>query len=345
MTTWMIYGANGYSGELIAREAAASGLRPVLAGRRAERILPLANALSLAHRIFEPDAPLLDGIGLVLNCAGPFSATARPMMEAAIAARAHYLDITGEINVFEHARSLDAPARAAGVVLCPGVGFDVIATDCVAFRLKQAVPDATALALGFQSASGVSPGTAKTMAEGMGLGTLVRRDGVIQSEPLGRRSRRIDFGNGERLAIAIGWGDVSTAYTTTGIPDITVFVAVTPAMRWAALAANLAMPLLRIGPVQAHLKARAAATTGPDARKRSRAPTFVWGEVRDGSGVTRTARIRTANGYDVTIHGALAVVRHVIGSNTLVPGNTTPSLLCGADLIERLPGSGPLVLS
>ena len=131
MTTWMIYGANGYSGELIASEAVASGLRPVLAGRRADRILALANELGLAHRVFAADAPRLDGMGLVLNCAGPFSATARPMMEAAIAARAHYLDITGEIAVFELARSLDAPARAAGIVLCPGVGFDVIATDCV----------------------------------------------------------------------------------------------------------------------------------------------------------------------------------------------------------------------
>jgi short subunit dehydrogenase-like uncharacterized protein len=345
MTTWMIYGANGYSGELIARAAAASGLRPVLAGRRADRILPLANALGLAHRTFPADAPLLDGIGLVLNCAGPFSATARPMMRAAIAARAHYLDITGEIDVFEHARSLDTAARAAGVVLCPGVGFDVIGTDCVALRLKQAVPDATELALGFESASRRSPGTAKTMVEGMGRGTLIRRGGTIRSEPLGWRSRRIDFGNGERLAIAFPWGDVSTAYTTTGIPDITVFVAVTPAMRRSALVANLAMPLLRIGAVQARLKARAAATVGPDATKRSRAPTFVWGEVRNGSGVARTARIRTANGYDVTIHGALAVVQHVIGANTLVPGNTTPSLLCGADLIERLPGSGTLTLS
>jgi short subunit dehydrogenase-like uncharacterized protein len=345
MTTWMIYGANGYSGELIAREAAASGLRPVLAGRRADQIQPLANALGLAHRVFPSDAPRLDGIGLVLNCAGPFSATARPMMEAAIAARAHYLDITGEISVFELARSLDVAARAAGVVLCPGVGFDVIATDCVALRLKQALPDATALALGFESMSRRSPGTAKTMVEGMGRGTLIRRSGVIRNEPLGWRSRRIDFGNGERLAIAFAWGDVSTAYTTTGIPDITVFVAVTPAMRRAALVANLATPLLRIGAVQARLKAKAAATIGPDAAKRSLAPTFVWGEVRNASGVTRTARIRTANGYDVTIYGALAVVRHVIAANTVAPGHTTPSLLCGVDLIERLPGSGPLVLS
>ena len=163
---WMIYGANGYTGELIAREAARRGLKPVLAGRRRESVEELARTLGLEARAFGLDdvAALtgqIQGYALVLNCAGPFSATATPMMEACLRAGAHYLDITGEIAVFEHAQSLDARARDAGVVLCPGVGFDVIPTDCVAAALKAALPDATHLALGFDSRSGFSPGTAK----------------------------------------------------------------------------------------------------------------------------------------------------------------------------------------
>jgi len=153
---WMIYGANGYTGELIAREAARRGLKPVLAGRRRESVEELARTLGLEARAFGLDdvAALtgqIQGHALVLNCAGPFSATAAPMMEACLRAGAHYLDITGEIAVFEHAQSLDARARDAGVVLCPGVGFDVIPTDCVAAALKAALPDATHLALGFDS--------------------------------------------------------------------------------------------------------------------------------------------------------------------------------------------------
>jgi short subunit dehydrogenase-like uncharacterized protein len=202
MTDWMIYGANGYSGELIAREAAAQGLRPILAGRNADSIVALAADLSLAHRVFPIDAPDFSGISLVLNCAGPFSATAAPAMAAAIAAGVHYLDITGEIDVFEHARSLDAAARTANVVLCPGVGFDVIPTDCLALALKQALPDATSLALGFESRSLKSPGTAKTTVEGIGIGTRIRRDGKLRTEPLGIRARRIDFGKGKRLGVA-----------------------------------------------------------------------------------------------------------------------------------------------
>lgn len=344
MTGWMIYGANGYSGELIARQAARLGLSPVLAGRNAAAVGSLAAELALPHRVFPAERAELADMRLVLNCAGPFSATARPMIGAALAAGAHYLDITGEIDVFEHARTRDADARAAGTVICPGVGFDVIPTDCVARRLKEALPDATELALGFESRSGMSPGTAKTTVEGLGDGTRVRRGGVLRREPIGLRSRRIDFGSGERVAIAFPWGDVSTAWTTTGIPDITVFVSVPPALRWGALAANLAAPLLRLAPIRARLTARAAATVGPDAEARSRAPTFVWGEVRNAAGAVRTARIRVANGYEVTVHGALAVARHLLEANAAPPGYTTPALLCGADLVERLPGSGRIVI-
>ncbi|WP_234775726.1 saccharopine dehydrogenase family protein, partial [Paraburkholderia tropica] len=246
---WMIYGANGYTGELIAREAARRGLKPVLAGRRRKSVEELARTLGLEARAFSLDdvAALtgqIKGYSLVLNCAGPFSATAAPMMEACLRAGAHYLDITGEIAVFEHAQSLNVRARDAGVVLCPGVGFDVIPTDCVAAALKTALPDATHLALGFDSRSGFSPGTARTSVEGLAQGGKVRRDGKIVTVPLAYKVRRIDFGDGEKDAMTIPWGDVSTAWHTTGIPDIEVFIPGSLRMIANARRANYIRPLL-----------------------------------------------------------------------------------------------------
>ena len=340
MENWMIYGANGYSGELIAREAARQGLRPILAGRSALSVVALAEELGLEYRVFPVDAPDLSSVSLILNCAGPFSATAKPIMAAALAGRVHYLDITGEIDIFEHARSLDEEARMANVVLCPGVGFDVIPTDCLALALKQALPDAASLALGFESRGLKSPGTAKTTVEGIGTGARVRRGGMLRREPLGLRTRRIDFGNGTRLGVAFPWGDVSTAYKTTGIPSITVYVAVAPLFRWAMLATNLAAPLFRMRTVRERLKRRAGTAVGPDASARRNAPTFIWGEVRNRAGMKRTGRIQVANGYDVTIHGALAVVDRLMEGSAAESGFTTPSLLCGIDLVEQLPGSG-----
>ena len=339
----MIYGANGYTGALIAREAAARGLHPILAGRRAPAVTALAAELGLPHRIFPADAAVLEGVGLLLNCAGPFSATAAPLMRACLRAPAHYLDITGEIDVLDYARTLSDAARAAGVVVCPGVGFDVIPTDCIARALAEALPDATHLALGFETSAAISPGTAKTGVEGMAGGGKVRRDGRIVRVPMGLRTRRIDFGDGPRIAMAFSWGDLSTAYYTTGIRNIEVFVAVTPALLWGARLGNLLGPLMSLAPVQAALKKRAAAITGPTAQARAASGCQVWGEARNAAGMVRTARIRTANAYDVTVHGALAVVRTLLaGATTEEGGSLTPSQLCGVGLITGLPGSGPL---
>ena len=298
---WMIYGANGYTGELIARAAVSRGLKPVLAGRSRDKVEALARELGLEARVFglEDEVRLLaqiKGHDLVLHCAGPFSATAAPMMEACLRANAHYLDITGEIAVFEHAQSLNDRARAAGVVICPGVGFDVVPTDCVAAALKNAMPDATHLALGFDSRLSISPGTAKTSIEGMAQGGKVRRDGKIISVPLAYRVRRIDFGAGEKLAMTIPWGDVSTAWQTTGIANIEVFIPGSAGMIRGARFANWIRPLLGLPFVQRMLKARIGKTViGPDQEKRADQGTHVWGEVRNARGDCKTARVHTAN--------------------------------------------------
>jgi short subunit dehydrogenase-like uncharacterized protein len=346
----MIYGANGYTGDLIAREAVRRGLMPVLAGRTPAKVEPLAAGLGLQARVFDlanaaATSKGVEGMGLVLHCAGPFSATAAPMMAACLATRAHYLDITGEISVFEHARTLDAAARDAGIVVCPGVGFDVIPTDCVSAMLKAALPDATHLALGFDSRSGFSPGTAKTSVEGLAQGGKVRRDGRIVSVPLAYKVRRIDFGDGEKLAVTIPWGDISTAYATTGIPNIEVYIPGSPGMVARLRRANWLTWLIGTGPAQRFMKRRIETTVkGPSADKRDAEPTYVWGEVTNARGDKRTARIKTANGYSLTVTGALAVAEHLLG-NSVPGGYYTPVKLMGPGLVTGLPGSGPVQIA
>ena len=105
-TPLLIYGANGYTGALIARLAAERGLRPVLAGRSRAGLAAVATPLGLEERVFAlEDAAALDaGLAearVVLHCAGPFAHTARRMADACFRTHTHYLDITGEIAVFE----------------------------------------------------------------------------------------------------------------------------------------------------------------------------------------------------------------------------------------------------
>lgn len=348
LNSWLLYGATGYTGELIARESASRNQRPVIAGRNASAVEALARALGCESRVFALDQPdsiarHLEGVSLVLNCAGPFSATARPMMRACLARRAHYLDITGEIEVFELGHSFDAEARRANAVVCPGVGFDVVPSDCLASKLKEALPTATHLALGFDSRSPPSRGTAKTMIEGLRSGSRVRTDGRIVAVPFASRVREIDFGEGKKLAIAIPWGDVSTAFYTTGIPNIEVYIPASPGTvrrmqrlnRWRWLAGS--------APVQWWLKRRISqAPPGPDAEQRERTPVWLWGEVRDSSR-TVVGRMRVANGYTVTVHAALGIVDRVL-RGPVSAGFRTASQLVGADFAAQLPGSTPMEL-
>lgn len=347
---WLIYGANGYTGQLLAREAKHQGLAPILAGRNPAAVHALGSVLGLECRIFdirerERALEALADVAVVAHCAGPFSATSAPMLEACLASACHYTDITGEIDVFEAAHGRDAQARETGVAVCPGVGFDVIPSDCLAACLHQALPDATHLALGFDSASGLSPGTAKTTLEALRHGGKVRRAGVISDVPLDYKRRTIDFGRGAKMAMSIPWGDVATAYYSTGIGNIEVYLPVPPSLAVGMRLLDPLRPLLGLDGVQNWLKRRVAARVhGPDQAARERQRSWLWGEVRNAAGEVRTAHLETANGYQVTVHGTLLAVRHLLGYSG--PGGYfTPSQLLGARCVEQLPGSGKISIS
>lgn len=340
---WLIYGAYGYTGELIAREAVKRGMKPVLAGRNPQKLHTLSQELNLEMRAFSIDAHTSDslsGIDLVLHCAGPFGETSAAMIEACLAAGAHYLDITGEISVFEHTHAQHERAKRAEIVFCSGVGFDVIPTDCAALKLKELMPDATHLALGFESDSGISRGTYKTMIQGLGSGSAERRDSKLTAVPLGSQRRFIDFGRGRRAAMGIPWGDVATAFYTTAIPNITTWVPFPQPLAAGMKLLNAFQPLLASWRLQNLLKGWAEhRVTGPDEAHRSSSPAYIWGESRNKAGVIQVVRIQTANVYDLTVYGALASVRRVLDGD-FEGGSYTPAQLFGSHFLEELPGSG-----
>jgi short subunit dehydrogenase-like uncharacterized protein len=344
---WMIYGANGYTGELIAREAKKRGAVPVLAGRNAAKITELARDLSLPSKVFPLDAPAdvaaaLAGVGLVLNCAGPFSKTADVLMQACLAVRAHYLDITGEIGVLEGAHRFDAGAKTAGVVLCPGAGFDVVPTDCIALMLKTALPEAQELALGIESGHRMSAGTAKTLVEALGKSGKIRRGGRIVDLPIGRGCREADFGRGPKRSMPIPWGDVASAYYTTGIPNITVFTPIASPLLAVARLINAFGFIVQSPRVQTWLVERIEkAVKGPDATARDASRTWVWGEAKDPSGRTQEIRLSSLNGYSLTVFSSLAIVERLIAKG-FPPGCWTPAAIMGKDFVLSLPGTSKL---
>lgn len=342
--TVLVYGAYGYTGELIAREAVDRRLDPVLGGRRPAPLDELASELGCEPRAFavEDATSALDGVDCVVNCAGPFVETACPMVDACLATGTDYLDVTGEIEVFEALAGRDEAADVAGVTILPGVGFDVVPTDCLAAHLTERLPDATHLRLGFDALGSVSPGTAATAVDSLGEGGAVRRDGRIQSVPSAWKSRRIDFGDGDRTAVTVPWGDVSTAYHTTGVGNVEVYAAVPPGTVTALRASRPFEPLLALPLVKRPLQSLArAVASGPSERERERTDCRVWGEARvgDDAGLERRAvsRLRTPNPYALTVESALAAVDHTLAGDA-PDGFTTPAGAFGAEFVLEVEG-------
>lgn len=338
----LLYGANGYTGELIASQAVRRGLRPILAGRNEAQVARVAQALGLPHRAFALDDPAavsagLGGVSAVLHCAGPFSRTARPMIDGCLRERVHYLDITGEAEVFEDCARRDGEARGAGVMILPGVGADVVPSDCLAAHLARRLPDATHLALGMQAKIRPSRGTAVTMLEMVHKGGLVRRDGALVQVPVAHRSRRIDFGRGPQVAVTIPWGDVSTAYHSTRIPNVEFYMAVPAAARVAMRALGSLGPLLGSGPVQGLLhKLIRAGQPGPTESERASGYCLLWGEASRGPRRV-VSRLSTSEGYTLTAQAAVEIAARVLRGEHR-PGFQTPSSAFGPDLVLSLPG-------
>jgi saccharopine dehydrogenase (NAD+, L-lysine-forming) len=341
--SWLIYGANGYTGRLTAERAAAEGELPILAGRREAPVRELAERLDLPWRAFglddaaELEAQLRD-VDLVLHCAGPFSATSRPMVQACLATRTHYLDITGEIAVFEGVLAQDARAKEAGVVLLPGAGFDVVPSDCLAAALAAALPGAVQLELAFATLGGrLSPGTTKTMLEGLPHGGCVRKDGRLTSVPAAHRTRSVPFARKARPCVAIPWGDVSTAYHSTGIPNIVVFTAQPRLMTAAMKASRPFAGLLRSPRVQSFLRAAVDRFVhGPSEEERRAARTELWGAVTDAEGRRVEGTLEVPEGYSFTVDASLVIAERVLAGD-VAPGAWTPSCAFGAEFVTTLP--------
>ena len=342
----VVYGSYGYTGDLIARFAKEDGIDVVLSGRNVERLRQQATRYGFELAPADLSDPssirkVLRDADVVIHCAGPFADTYEAMAQACLDTGTHYTDITGEAEVYEGLWALDDEAKRAGIMLLPGTGFDVVPSDCLAAHLKSRCPDATHLELAFRGlGGGVSHGTAKTMAKNIHRGGLIRRDGELVSVPAAWKTRMVDFGDGRPVhCMVIPWGDVVTAYRSTEIPNIMVYM-MFPAgpARMLQLARPL-LPLLGTRPVQSLMKKRIeAGPAGPDDETRAAARNELWGEVRNAAGHAVVARLSTPEGYTLTARMSLLIANKICNGEH-EPGFQTPSTAYGKDVILELAGT------
>jgi short subunit dehydrogenase-like uncharacterized protein len=340
----LLYGANGYTGKLIAKLATDYSLSPTLAGRNHREIKELADSLKLPFEIIDlNDTVKLDEIitqhSIVIHAAGPFSKTAKAMVESCIRNHVHYTDINGDISCFELVKKYNQDAIDSNCMLMPGVGFDVVPTDCIAKLLHQQMPDAIDLKIAFASVgSSVSHGTATTMAEKLGEKGAKRINGKIVRVPLGLNSMQVDFGKKKLFCMSIPWGDISTAFHTTGIQNIETFTAVKPSLFKQLRFQGLFNWLLRTQVVRKIIKQKIdQRPAGPDENMLKNGKCLVWGQVKNQKGDTKEARLSGPEGYSFTAHAALIIAKEIVNGNWQ-KGYQTPAGLYGYELANCVPG-------
>lgn len=310
--TILIYGAAGYTGKLVAMQARETHLSFEVAGRNGPQVTALAEQLDVPCRIFALDDPetiiaSLAGVTAVLNCAGPFASTARPLMEACIACGVHYLDITAEYKVYALAEAWSERAAAAGVMLLPGVGWDVVPSDCLAMYLAAKVDQPQSLRIALQVANSMSRGSTTSVGEILGVGLLVRAEGTIVAKP-DAAPARFDFGAGLLDSVPLSFGDLVTAWKSTGIPNIAMFV-------------NIKENVMPEGV--------AAMPEGPSLEERAANRACAVAEVTGIDGAVVRARIDTINGYSYTPLAAVEALR-LVATDQFKPGFQTPATVFGA---------------
>ncbi|MDQ2184626.1 saccharopine dehydrogenase NADP-binding domain-containing protein [Alcaligenaceae bacterium A4P071] len=322
MNNLLIYGATGYTGSMVARQAKQAGLSFSIAGRDPEKLAALATELGVPYRAFTlGDATVvaeqLRGFSAVLNCAGPFVRSAEALIRASMAAQVHYLDITAEINVYRMAERFSASAAEAGIMVMPGVGWDVVTTDCLAVHVARRVKEPVALRIALQVAGSMSRGSAVSAGEIVAAGLLTRVDGALISSS-SMACAQFDFGDGPVACAPLSFGDLVTAWHSTGIPNIAMFVNVTGD---AFPGGDLSK--LPDGPTQAERDSQGARAVA---------------EVTSADGTIARSMIETINGYSYTPLAAIETARRVLRGEVNV-GFDTPARVFGSAHAQRIPGT------
>jgi len=340
MKTFLIYGSYGYTGQLIVDHAIKEGLRPILAGRDEKKLHAQAKKYDLEYHAFSLDETsrldsALPEVVAVLHCAGPFVHTFRQMAEACLLMKKHYVDISGEIPGFEALAAMNSQAKEAGIMLMPGGGFDVVPSDCLAAHLKQRLPSATRFRLFMSGVSaGVSRGTAKSAIENMHRQGRIRRDGQLIQVPPAWVVLEQDFGRGPVKVVSVGWGDVSTAYYSTGIPNIETYFAFPRVM------INFFYGMRALGPLFYNRVAKSILKSlvntflppGPSEAKRKKRFATIIGEATDDKGNRAASKLITPEAYICTALTTVEIMKQILDGNCK-PGFQTPSLAYGADFI------------
>lgn len=328
----ILYGATGHTGRLTAKALEKEDVSYAIAGRDEQRLERLAATLAsnpASYAVSIDDAAGLERLArrarVVISTAGPFIRLGPPLVEAALSAGSHFLDVTGEQAYLRWAWNQDKRAQDAGVSIVNAMGVDVIPGDIAARVATAAMAEPQTLDVVYWAPVAPSRGTLASMAAHAGIGGWYDH-GTYRSVPPGwfRRSFTFPAAMGERDAIFIPWGDVVTAPRTTGVRQVrTFFVAKPSTVRIMHGLRPLMAASWSTGLTKTILKARLRRYKNPIAENQAEKPFRVLAEATDADGTRQRGFVTGKDPYGFTgaalAHGAALLGRHDAPRGVLTP--------------------------
>ncbi|QJR82863.1 hypothetical protein CA267_013400 [Alteromonas pelagimontana] len=316
----MIYGAYGYTGAMITEQLSILGQNIIVAGRDESKLNVIKEKFNVPSKVFSLGsehelARILKDIDIIINCAGPFNRTVRPLMRAAIKNNTHYLDISAELDSYYLAEALDEEAKAAGVLLMPGCGGSVAMIGCLTAFAKKQMPNPVEARVALHVSGSMSRGSAISASDYL-TPTLIVRHAHELTETEDSVTRTFNFGKGMVDCVPVSLPEVITLWAQNRIADISTYVHVS----------GEAFPTGDLSSLPA----------GPTEQERENNRYQAAVQLTDVDGNEVHAMLDTLNGYSVTPRAAALAVKNIANGNVKA-GFRTPSEMFGSSFILNIP--------
>lgn len=340
----LIYGAYGYTGSGISRLAAEYGITPVLSGRNASKLKALADEVGYDYITLSLEdnhqnlVRVLKQFELVMHIAGPYTYTSEPMINAAIEAQTHYVDLTGENHVIQAQLDRDQEFIDAGIMVMPAVGYDVVPTDCLNFYVAKQIDKPTKLTLVMNGnyteveGAATSRGTLKSGLEMLSRPIMSRQNGEMVEMGQAKVVKREVDGKVETL-VQIPWADMMTSWVSTGVPNIETYQVQDGELPgWV-----LWLSKREWGKNMLVWMIDKFSPEGPPPEAQEKRQTQLVATASNAAGESFTAEMITPEAYLLTFHSALIIAKNILDGQWQL-GFQTPAKVYGPDLALQVPG-------
>ncbi|MQA98781.1 MAG: hypothetical protein GEU78_00570 [Actinobacteria bacterium] len=341
----LLFGATGYTGRLTAEVLAELGVDFAIAGRNRTKLDVLAATIGGPDvRIVSADdiealTQALTDVKVLITCVGPFVELGDAAAEAAVRARVHYIDSSGEsIFIRRLIDNYDARAREAGIAMAPALGFDEVVADTAGTLATDGMEEPD-LVLTYALPRYGSAGTVESSLAIIAAPARFISDGAPRRVEPGELARWAPMPAplGPRMGISMALGETQLAPLHLSPKNFGTYVTVARGMRTALRASA---PLLRAVSRNDELRGALRSLVdrrgdGPAESQRERARFTILAEARSGRW-WRNVSLQGADVYGLTAHTLTAGAKRFLEAGFDERGVIAPVQALGSDDAQKV---------